>query len=50
MSETHLKTALSEELVARAEWDLDNARELDHLLGRVVLDVRDALALRFSNP
>ena len=40
-----LQAPLSEELVAGTEGDLNDRAELRHLLRRVVLDVRDALAL-----
>ena len=40
-----LQAPLSEELVAGTEGDLNDRTELRHLLRRVVLDVRDALAL-----
>ena len=41
-----LETVLAEELVALAEWHLDDATKLGHFLGRVVLDIRDALKVR----
>lgn len=44
--ENVLETVLTEELVALAEWHLDNTTELGHLLGRVVLNVGDALKVR----
>lgn len=40
---THLHAALAEELVAWAERDLDHRTELGELLGRVGLNVGDAL-------
>lgn len=41
-----LETVLAEELVALAEWHLDNATKLGHFLGRVVLNISDALKVR----
>lgn len=43
---THLETAFTEELVARAERDLDHASNLGHLAGSIVLDVRNTLEIR----
>ena len=40
---THLEPALTQELVARPEGDLDDPRELGHLAGDIVLDVGYAL-------
>lgn len=38
-----LETAFAEELVAGFEGDLDEASEFDHLLGRVVFYIGEAL-------
>jgi hypothetical protein len=38
-----LETALTEELVSCTERNLDNTPELGELLGRIVLDIGDAL-------
>lgn len=43
MSETNLETAFAEELVTRAEGNLDDGAELRHFLRGVVLDIRDTL-------